>query len=304
MAEIGEVFKTFRKGKNITLKEASSGIVSYTFLSKFERGLTDISFMHLLELLDRINVQLSEFEFSYQKSNNYLNDFLPSLQKAYQSSDIDSLNDHLRRWQNKSDKFSKLQAIQIKMMLTTLGKATITGDEINTLQNYFQSITNWTFFELYLFGHAIPFFEERFMLNLFLELQKKAILYDLFRYDSFSMLFYIYNNMILHMLEQKNAVVARQLLDNLISYFQNQKRDYYHRARLLNLKGLTLYIGDNKESGLMLIKKSNVITFLIHDDAQFVLNEKNYLSKFLSKDELEDAFNFKDIDLIHLNSFD
>ncbi|WP_047975702.1 hypothetical protein [Fructobacillus sp. EFB-N1] len=106
------------------------------------------------------------------------------------------------------------------------------------------------------------------------------------------------------MLEQQNAVVAQQLLDNLASYFQNHKRDYYHSARLLNLKGLTLYVGGSKESGLMLIKKSNIITFLIHDDSHFALNEKNYLSKFLSKDELEDAFNFKDIDLIHLNSFD
>ncbi|GAP00345.1 helix-turn-helix domain-containing protein [Fructobacillus ficulneus] len=109
MTEIGEVFRLFRKGKNVTLQEASRGIVSYTFLSKFERGLTDISFMHLLELLDRINVQLSEFEFLYQKSNNYTNDLLPTLQRAYQSSDINSLKDHLRLWQNRSDKFSTLQ---------------------------------------------------------------------------------------------------------------------------------------------------------------------------------------------------
>ena len=98
---------------------------------------------------------------------------LPTLQRAYQSSDFDSLNDHLRLWQNKSDKFSKLQVIQIKMMLTTLDKGTITAKEIKILQNYFQSITNWTFFELYLFGHAIPFLEKEFMLNLFQELHKR-----------------------------------------------------------------------------------------------------------------------------------
>ncbi len=37
MTEIGEVFKIFRTGKNVTLKEASHNIVSYPFLSKFER---------------------------------------------------------------------------------------------------------------------------------------------------------------------------------------------------------------------------------------------------------------------------
>lgn len=295
MVEIGEVFNTFRKGKNITLKEASRGIVSYTFLSKFERGLTDISFMHLLELLDRINVQLSEFEFLYQKLNSYTNDLLPTLQRAYQSSDFDSLNDHLRLWQNKSDKFSKLQVIQIKMMLTTLDKGTITAKEIKILQNYFQSITNWTFFELYLFGHAIPFLEKEFMLNLFQELHKKAILYDQFRYDSFSMLFYIYNNMILHMLEKQNSTVAKQLLDRLAFYFKDQERDYYHRARLFNLQGLTLYLSGNKKEGLKLIKKSNLITYLAQDNNDFLSNEKAYLSKFLSQDEIQKVF---DLELI------
>ncbi|WHQ66967.1 helix-turn-helix domain-containing protein [Lactiplantibacillus plantarum] len=62
MTEIGEIYRDLRLGKHVTLKDASNGIVSLAFLSRFERGLYDISFNHLLELLDRINVQLSEFE--------------------------------------------------------------------------------------------------------------------------------------------------------------------------------------------------------------------------------------------------
>lgn len=91
------------------------------------------------------------------------------------------------------------------------------------------------------------------MLNLFQELHKKAVLYDQFRYDSFSMLFYIYNNMvlynnmILHLLELRNGTTAKQLLDKLSFYFENQERNYYHRARLLNLKGLTLYVNGSKK---------------------------------------------------------
>ncbi|MBZ1511488.1 Rgg/GadR/MutR family transcriptional regulator, partial [Leuconostoc mesenteroides] len=156
MTEIGEVFKIFRTGKNVTLKEASHNIVSYPFLSKFERGLTDISFTHLLELLDRINVQLSEFEFLYQKCNANNNDLLPSFQKAYQSGDIVVLKSHLRLWQHKQGKFAELQVIQLKMMLTTLNADNITKKEILILEDYFKNISNWTFFELYLFGHAMP----------------------------------------------------------------------------------------------------------------------------------------------------
>lgn len=69
--------------------------------------------------------------------------------------------------------FANLQTIQLKMMLVTLGEGELTKKEITILVTYFQKIDNWTFFELYLFGHALSFLELPIMLNLFNELQKK-----------------------------------------------------------------------------------------------------------------------------------
>ncbi|ADG40196.1 MULTISPECIES: helix-turn-helix domain-containing protein [Leuconostoc] len=292
MTEIGEVFRIFRTGKNITLKEASKNIVSYPFLSKFERGLTDISFTHLLELLDRINVQLSEFEFLYQKYNANNNDLLPSFQKAYQTGDTTTLKNHLRIWQHKQGSFAKLQVIQIKMMLATLNVASINHDELLVLEAYFKNIRNWTFFELYLFGHAIPFLEEKFMFNLFQELHQKGILYDNLRYDNFSMLFYIYNNMILFMLDHNHLETADLLIQKLTVYFRQQEKDYYHRARLFNLQGLALYLDGKKNLGLTLIQKSNLISHLSDQSSTFMNNEKNYLSHYLTANELVQVFDF------------
>lgn len=297
MTEIGEIFKIFRTGKNITLKEASQNIVSYPFLSKFERGLTDISFTHLLELLDRINVQLSEFEFLYSKYHAGNNDLLPSFQSAYQSGDIVTLKNHLRIWQRKQGKFAELQVIQIKMMLSTLNADSITKEDILTLETYFKNIRNWTFFELYLFGHAMPFLEEKFMFRLFQELHQKGILYDNFRYDSFSMLFYIYNNIILFMLDHNHLDTADLLIQKLTNYFNQQEKDYYHRARLFNLQGLALYLQNKKELGLILIKKSNLLSYLSEHNSSFINNEKHYLSKYLTTDDLNKVFDFSNIPL-------
>ena len=47
MTEIGEIYRDLRLGKHVTLKDASNGIVSLAFLSRFERGLYDISFNNL-----------------------------------------------------------------------------------------------------------------------------------------------------------------------------------------------------------------------------------------------------------------
>lgn len=297
MIKIGQIFKEFRTSKHITLLEASRGIVSIPFLSRFERGLTDISFTHLLELLNRINVQLSEFEFLYQTRSTASNDLLPSFQHAYQNGDIKQLQSYLRDWQKQTGKFAKLQTIQIKMMLATLGAASITDSELIILKEYFISISNWTFFELYLFGHSLPFLDKTFMFNLFEELRKKKIIYEDFRHDSFSLLFYLYNNIILSMLEEHCIKSAEILVLQLEDYFKNQGKDYYHHARIFNLKGLTIYLKGKKEKGLSLIKKANLIARLTGQDPKFLTNERNYLTKYLTAEELVYVFDFSDVQL-------
>lgn len=146
MTEIGEIYRDFRLGKHVTLKDASSGIVSLAFLSRFERGLYDISFNHLLELLDRINVQLSEFEFMYNQRNDTTTDLLPTFQRAFQAGDTVTLKNHLLIWQRQQGNFAELQVIQLKMMLTILGNPLVSQTDIRTLEEHFNTITNWTFF--------------------------------------------------------------------------------------------------------------------------------------------------------------
>ncbi|MFT9457013.1 MAG: helix-turn-helix domain-containing protein [Liquorilactobacillus hordei] len=292
--KIGQIFRYFRQTKHITLKEASQGIVSIPFLSRFENGLTDISFSHLLELLNRINVQLSEFEFLYQQQQNK-NDLLPAFQQAYQAGNIDMLKKYLSKWQKKQGRFANLQTIQLKMMLATLGTGKVTKKELVVIVDYFQKIDNWTFFELYLFGHTLSFLELPIMLNLFDELQKKEIIYDDFRHDNFSILFYIYNNVILHLLANNYFNKAYTLINHLENYFGNRDKDYYHKTRLFNLKGLTLYLLGQKETGLKLLKKANLITFLTNHEVSFLKNEKIYLAKYLTAQELTEVFDFSQI---------
>lgn len=71
---------------------------------------------------------------------------MPRFQKACQSGDIVVLKSHLRLWQHKQGKFAELQAIQLKMVLTTLNADNITKKEILILEDYFKNISNWTFF--------------------------------------------------------------------------------------------------------------------------------------------------------------
>lgn len=292
MTEIGEIYREFRTSKQISLKEASNGIISISFLSRFERGQYDISFKHLVELLDRINVQLSEFEYLYHKKNKDNNDLLPTFQRAFQSGDINTLENHLTIWSRQQGKFAELQVIQLKTMLTILGKPLVSEQDIAILQDYFNSITSWTFFEIYLYGHSLQFLNKEVAINLFKELSEKDVLYNNFRSDSFSIIFYVYNNLILFLLESKELDYARLLIHVLSSHFDDKERDYYHRARFYNLQGLEMYLRGEKAKGLQLLKKSNLITYLCNHTGGFFENEKKYLARFLDKEELQDIFDF------------
>ena len=51
----GKVFREIREEKGISVRETAKGIVSNSFLSKYELGKSNISFENLFLLLDRIN---------------------------------------------------------------------------------------------------------------------------------------------------------------------------------------------------------------------------------------------------------
>ncbi|WP_054748817.1 helix-turn-helix domain-containing protein [Lentilactobacillus rapi] len=84
MIDYGKTFKHLREQKGISITSAANGVVSKSFLSRFERGLSDISFDKLIRLLTNINISAEEFiylahyreqqplEFHYEETKDYI----------------------------------------------------------------------------------------------------------------------------------------------------------------------------------------------------------------------------------------
>lgn len=68
MEKYGPTIKQIRTSKNITLKETYSGILSKSFAIDFEKGMYDIKFSKMLEVLNRIMISADEMIFIH---NNY-----------------------------------------------------------------------------------------------------------------------------------------------------------------------------------------------------------------------------------------
>ena len=67
MEKYGPTIKQIRTNKNITLKETYIGILSKSFAIDFEKGMYDIKFSKMLEILNRIMVSPEEMIFIHNK---------------------------------------------------------------------------------------------------------------------------------------------------------------------------------------------------------------------------------------------
>lgn len=61
LAKMGELFKQIRISKRLTLKDVAGDYLSISFLSKFERGESDISLSRFFQLLEQLDVSVEEF---------------------------------------------------------------------------------------------------------------------------------------------------------------------------------------------------------------------------------------------------
>ena len=93
MDNYGATIRELRKSKGLTIAELSEDIISLPFLSKYERGSSDISTSNFFKLIDRLNVSMLEFEIVYLQYDDKSNfSFMDKLKKCLGSDNKLALN--------------------------------------------------------------------------------------------------------------------------------------------------------------------------------------------------------------------
>ena len=164
MYYMGEIFKELRTGRNISLKEATGEEFSYSMLSKFENGTSDISASKLLIGLENIRTELEEFVYlvrGFQPTSYTL--LKNKLWEAQEQKDIKTLwemyNNEIDQYQSKKEEKHILNAIVIKGHMFFLDETIqATEVELNFLYDYFFSVEIWGEYELRLFSDIAALF--------------------------------------------------------------------------------------------------------------------------------------------------
>src|SRR5690625_2418725 len=159
MSHYGETFRNFRLQKGYTMSQVAEGIVSTSFLSKFERGESEISLSLFVQLLDRLFISFDEFEFVHRNHTiSEMQRFFALSNEAYINRDLKRLKilkeQQLEKWEKTGIEPFRCNAIMINVYESIiLGKeSSAAAQDLQFLFDYFFKVEVWSYYELFLYN--------------------------------------------------------------------------------------------------------------------------------------------------------
>lgn len=183
----GPKIREIRISKGYSQKAIYQDIISKSYAIEFEKGKHSIATTLLIEILDRLSMDIDEFLFI--DKGYLLNDYsayIYKLSKYSNTHDLKSLYELLKKYADKTRVIDQLRFAEIRCRIQAIenfnrtgrfdGSATIEEDR-ETIQNYLVEIETWTLRKIQFFGNTIEFldFEQHF--PLFRNLSKSFPLY-------------------------------------------------------------------------------------------------------------------------------
>lgn len=250
MHELGPLFRVLRKERGFTLKSLSEGIVSFSYLSKFEKGKTQISLNNFTQLVQRMNLTVDEvLYFNQIKTNNY-RDFFLRISIAHIQQDLTELKKDLQTeldlYQEKNIKFHQYNATMISAVIKDLEPDfDLPEADVNELADYLLACSFWTTYEISLFGNSLLLFSDELLLVLLDEIKKRIANYQVMRKNIRDLIRLLQNGSIIFLRKGK-VDQAGKINDYLATVIE--RNQYFEMTRQLFVDGLTtLGLGQENE---------------------------------------------------------
>lgn len=255
--ETSELFKQLRKERHISQRQLVNGISQRSTLSSFETNGSRIAFHLLEQYLERMNVDLEEFQFllnhSKQTSKKQLSQ---DLYRDYYSQDYEKVGQKLTYclslYEKSNDFYYYHLYAQYSLILEDKKYLSLTDTEITSISKklltYLSSIENWGRFEYALFSNTLFHYDDEFIYMMILTMDKKESI------ASFTEIHLkLKSNAIIIFLQRKNYNYAKELIANLDAVTTMN----HMNSRLLvhYFKGILLVVNNQSEHGLKKINQ-------------------------------------------------
>ena len=154
MENNGYFIKKLRLSKNLTQSQLAEGILSKNFLSRYERGESQVNDSTFLRLLERMNIYFSEFEELFQGENSQ-KEFLNEVIKAKKENDAYLWEVLKKREEEAFEKSKNIRHLHNKILmeafLAEMDGQTLSKISKRQILNYLFDIENWGLYEIELF---------------------------------------------------------------------------------------------------------------------------------------------------------
>ena len=269
--EYGKTLRMIRQQKGITLKQLADNICSVSFLSKFERGDSDITLGLMTKLLEKLMVNFDEFLFIH---NDYqpdqLDQFFKTAGTALLSRDVDQLKQlkgtALKKWKQYSVETYHYNALMLEIYESIVDPTyTVEGLKeynIQLLSEYLFRVEVWGYYELTLYSGTLLLLEPDMVIMLSRTAYEKSARFKDYKKVNESITAVLFNT-IIYLLGSVNRfheefTYQKEFIE-FISYLEKialPEKNLMDRIHLIELKGAyDIRVGD-KEDGIAKMKKA------------------------------------------------
>src|SRR5699024_4965055 len=171
----GASVRMIRKQKGMTLKVLAKDICSLSFLSKFERGDSDISLFLMTKILDKLQMSFDEFLYIHNGyKNNSLEHFFNLVHEAFLNRDLKSLQtlkeNQIAKWQELHVESFHHNVILIDVLESIVDhrylSEHIKGHHVKRLTNHLFSVEIWGYYEFILYNVTMFLLEPSLVIQL------------------------------------------------------------------------------------------------------------------------------------------
>lgn len=280
MKNFGSVIREVRKSKALTLKQVAGSELSVAFLSKVERGNSDISLNNFLIVLKTLNISWDEFFYvahGYQGGSRLK--FIENVKKYILEDNVyglQRLQSIEAKTCNHNSKYHHFNVIIIDLIISQIQHKQFKKEYVTELQTYLLNVENWGIYELTLFNNVMFCFPTSVLSLLLDNATKKTIAYrHLPQYEELLMII-ICNNLEIT-LQQKNIVRAEKIVAQFTEIYRD-KRISLSNMKFKFLQGILMMYTGNVDAGKKLVVGVIDACYVLGDDEQ-----ANSFEKYLNE---------------------
>ena len=258
---LGEVFKSLRTNRHISLKQLCDENVSVSQLSRFERGETDLSLARFLTALDHMGVEVGEYMDAvrgYQKTEQIA--LMSSLVELEYKRDIAGFR---KLYEEQEAKFKehpdvyryRLNVIMLQSFICKCDpEIPFPGEMLDEVTDYLFTTEEWNMYELILIGNLYLFIDIPVLHRMGQEIVKRKKFYSQIGSRHGLMIVTLLN--IWETCLHRDSIEIARYYSEAIHPLLDNETDLYHRTIYLFLLGLQHYKEGSVLSGIDEMKKA------------------------------------------------